>query len=451
MFERFVGTMALILCLNLLGCHSAAKPPKVSEPPREKGGGGAPAPVESVEGDETTSATTTYIESGPLGFLKLVEIREMAKSENARAKEKNSTLLVSFLPLVDFMDIRTDSSRFVEFGFLKIPFIKGGNFRHVEGTNDVRAAYNAMARETNPFSLVESKGDSLFVEQPLFCLYDYAKIRPNMTKAEKKTASQEEARRLRILDTLPVSLYQDDRWLDGQYRRTWLDTMVFSAYLRESSKQKSELGILHGAFWASAFHYEDNKQKDFFSWQALSFISGMAKVAYHKDEKISGCKEATRKSDGDIEEWEGRKTDTQILYTFLASVYEREQVAGKLDEWTFLAAPLTSLVHSKQTEKGSEFWLLSTSNANSGMSSWRKGPLVALWYQSKGNAGEKKTLAGNNDNDKIGTAQAEAGETSTFQFLRLPILGPLWAAWGNPEATHWGLFPRLFFRSSFEY
>ena len=115
------------------------------------------------------------------------------------------------------------------------------------------------------------------------------------------------------------------------------------------------------------------------------------------------------------------------LYTCAASLWESRWKDGKR-EWSFLAAPLCGgLTASAEGEKES-LTLFGTENVAGKWLGRGGAPAIALWHERR-----------------------EDKDTSSRHFLRLPLIGPVWAAWEDKEEARWGIFPRLFFWKEFRY
>jgi len=115
------------------------------------------------------------------------------------------------------------------------------------------------------------------------------------------------------------------------------------------------------------------------------------------------------------------------LYTCVASVWESRWKEGK-KEWSFLAAPLCGGAKWRAEGEKERLTILGTESMDSRLPGRGGAPLTALWHQ-----------------------QREGKDTSTQQFLRVPLIGPVWAAWEDKDEARWGIFPRLFFWKKFRY
>jgi len=389
--------------------------------------------------DEETSpaaASKTYIESGPFGFIK-IEIptpgKVLGKQESGKGKEgsEDEQVDVCLLPLVELSGTRKGPGFLFHVAFLKIPFFK------VQALTSKGKLF-VPDDDWNPFWPAAPKNhpNTALLDQPLFCFYDTVKLYEDIVvkgKAHFDSDTSWFAARSRWLDTPLVSLWEMERWGKGQYYRwKFLDTCFATTLGYEKSRTQFAFRILDTpiASTISGFRYSrDEKERD------TRFFSVIVVSVWESREK-EGKKEqsflVSPMFGGGV--WESKQEEGKRKRSFLtapldvASVWESEQ-KKEAKKWTFLAVPLCGAVTRSAEGEKKRLTILGTENMNPPSGQGRGGaPTIALWHQNR-----------------------EDKETSSRQFLRLPLIGPVWAAWEDKEEARWGIFPRLFFWKKFRY
>ena len=399
----------------------------------------APAGVEgqTTALDEETSpaASKTYIESGPFGLIK-IEIptlgKVLGKQESGKGKEgsEDEQVDVCLLPLLEFSATRKGPGVLLHVAFVKIPFF---NVQALTSKGKVFVPED----DWNPFWPAAPKNhpNTALLDQPLFCFYDTVKLYENTTVQGEKghvDSSSWFAARSRWLDTPLVSLWEKEAWGKGKYYRwKFLDTLPATTLGCEKGRAQFAFRILDTpvASTISGFRYSrDEKERD------TRFFSVIVVSVWESREK-EGKKEqsflVSPMFGGGV--WESKQEEGKRKRSFLtapldvASVWESEQ-KKEAKKWTFLAVPLCGAVTRSAEGEKKRLTILGTESMDSGFPGRGGAPAIALWHQNR-----------------------EDKDTSSRQFLRLPLIGPVWAAWEDKDEARWGIFPRLFFWKKFRH
>ena len=368
----------------------------------------------TTSADEETSPTTskTYIESGPFGFLK-IEIptpgRIRSEQEAGTGKEGSKDEQVAFIlpPLLELSATRKGPGFLFHLALVKIPFFKLWDV-------STKGKLFAPDDDWNPFwpwlSPPKKHQNIILLDQPLFCFYDTVKLYENIIVQGKGLVENSSwfAARSRWLDTPLVSLWEKETWGKGKYYRwKFLDFAPAMTLGCEKGRAQFAVRVLDSPVTGliSGFRYrEDGKERETLF---LTVLDGGV-LGIHGNEK---------------------ERETFFLSTFLASIWQSRQKEEK-KEWSFLRAPLalcSGVLASAEGEK-KRLTILGLESIYFSYPGRGGAPKIALWHQRR-----------------------EDKDTSTQQFLRVPLIGPVWAAWEDKEEARWGIFPRLFFWKKFRY
>jgi hypothetical protein len=227
-------------------------------------------------------------------------------------------------------------------------------------------------------------------DQPLFCAVQRITIQSRQGSRHPTQARPEapfSLSRTRILDSLPLTLLACDKWGEGKYYQ-WK--------------------WLRAPLCRTLLLFKDSKASAFQILESPCFT-----FIHYSDirEQYFGYKP--------------QKETYVLASSFLfarSSFFERKTSAEVGDRWCLGKTPVGILVNSQNRADTSHFALFETTRIFHDWSTF------ALWRTERENK-----------------------ETLCRQALRLPLIGPVWAAWEDKDEARWGIFPRLFFWKKFRH
>ena len=335
----------------------------------------------------TAAASKTYIESGPFGFVKIETILGGILGGKETAEDSRRSF-----------DKQTN--------LWVLPFLEGSftskdpsELFHLSllkvpligfWSSDTRGRLFAFGDDRNPFwPPSPDQTNTAFLDQPLFCFYDTVRFFSDTSVRQGNGQAT----------ISPSWQATRSRWLDTPLVSLWeMERWSKGKYYRYKFLDFLPLSTIAG---------EKGKSRSSFEVLDTSLVSVFG---YENEEKKDNATGHVRS-----------------LYTCVASVWESRWKEGK-KEWSFLAAPLCGGAKWRAEGEKERLTILGTESMDSRLPGRGGAPLTALWHQ-----------------------QREGKDTSTQQFLRVPLIGPVWAAWEDKEESRWGIFPRLFFWKKFRY
>lgn len=224
-------------------------------------------------------------------------------------------------------------------------------------------------------------------DQPLLELWSRKSVAITQL-AEGTEVTREAGRRIRVLDTLPVGLFQHDRWLGGQSHMEILQLPLFSVgYACRESATESNVRVVEVPL-VKLFRHRNNAS--------------------------------------------GRRT--RVGDATLASVFERMKDPLGNERWGLVNVPFIALAMYEETVNGRAFTMLGTAAYDSWLPDWTGEPLIALWHQtqSQGRMSQQALRL-----PLLGPVWA---------WWKAPVEEE-----GADWETHWSIFPRITHWKSFEH
>lgn len=269
----------------------------------------------------------------------------------------------NFFPLMRFNhnEIKSTAGNFHLIGFsvLDIPFFTFTNCS--DGIVQYLRWIESGEATGNPLAIVHN------TDQPLLSAFSVKAI---LRDKDGKLSAM--GSRARIIDSLIFGLYQEDKWLEDQYVKTW--------------------GVIFPDIKVVALE-RTNRTRG-------TFIVDSQLFSLYRNYS------------------EPRGSDFRIADTILAGVFT-DVVWGDRRQWNALSIPYFSGADYRRDDLSRDFTLLGTRSENTGLPP-RRAPWVALWFSTN-----------------------EADGDSAKEFLRLPLLGPVFSRWKQDEEKHWHVFPRI--------
>ena len=224
-------------------------------------------------------------------------------------------------------------------------------------------------------------------DEPLFCLYDGLAITYN---PQRDTEEFEQKK-----NTLTFNDTDESPEKQKCVRKRYLDSLVFTLY------EKSTWGAdSYDVEWLDLpliTSFEHIKGPRAGSWQIL-------------ETPLTTC--YTKK-------WKGERSDVRFLDFWAASLYEKEMHEDGASSWKYLSTWPITLVKGSEGEKCKKVSVLETTHILTAY--WTR---FSLWQKEKKEDG-----------------------SACRQYLRLPLLGPVWSTWkeGADGETKNAPFPRLLY------
>ena len=174
------------------------------------------------------------------------------------------------------------------------------------------------------------------LDQPLLEVWSRKRVAITQL-AEGGEVTREAGRRIRVLDTLPVGLFQHDRWLGGQSHMEILQLPLFSVvYACRESATESNVRVLEAPL-------------------------------------VKGFRHRTNAS--------GKRT--RVADATLASVFERAEDPTGNKRWGLVNLPLCGLALYEETAAERAFTMVGTAGYDTWLPDWTGEPLIALWHQTQ--------------------------------------------------------------------
>jgi hypothetical protein len=356
-----------------------------------------PSGVLAADREDTTTATVTRIRYDGSVFMKMVEITNaLPQVESKDAREHvNLNILVS--GLIHLQVVEGPGHAVLHISAFKIPF------SHIYVLD--KLLYDDQGNfptthDSNPFC------EAMPIDQPVFSLMDFVAVVPGEVKDGEVTVEAEGSRPGEAEQDTGLTLTVKEDHLVVVRKRV-LDSLVFCLYRKDQ--------------W-------DDGQYDV-EWLRFPLTPTYARVKSHDKSELRIVDSGslfTLFYFVNLHHVKPEPTQIEVLGSLLGTVYQGETSANH-KRWAFLDVPFVSAVVEAKTEDRHAVTLLGTGSFESALDDRPKGPSLALWYQE------------------------ERADRAVYEFLRVPLIGPVAAHWSESGDTHWGVFPRLMFWEKFPY
>jgi len=375
----------------------------------EEGKPPEPSPSDS---DPWTTSTVTHIEYNPFGLIK-TEVNRLGSILKPQEVPSDSVGIneANVFGLAPGATYHIPPYKVERFAFLRIPFLEWQSYhRYFKEFQE--------AGDANPFE------KSHQIDQPLFALWDglvvtcQPSVNPTETAPGRKTETRnfmsynnrdespqkQKMVRERFLDSLVFCFYEKAKWGEGNYYKEWLNAPMVTTLARKKTRGSSSWQVLDSI--VSVFTQQKTATKN--KIRVLDAPVSLLEYDEWGKEPLGSGKNSYRM------EW----LDLPLVTTFAR---EEKKEGDPSDAWTILEAPGVCL--AKRAKQGeSDNWSILTALRGSKMS------ILLLDFA-------------------LCDKHKSADKTSSQQFLRLPLLGPVWSSWRGPEDVRQrhALFPRLMF------
>ncbi len=198
---------------------------------------------------------------------------------------------------------------------------------------------------------IEDNGENpleamLPVDQPLISLFDKRSV-SLITTQGGELQMEPIGERVKVLDTLPICIFQQDTWPGGQYHQDWFHFPLVPGYTREKTRSHSYIRILD---------------------------TPVASVLRHRND------------------YEG-ESKTSVLDTLVPVAFSSVRTGEGEKRWAVGSIPLCSLLARERSTTKSCLTILGTTGMKGSWLGRGNGPVLAMWHMTQRDNGETSVQA----------------------------------------------------------